>query len=230
LVTKKELWQSAIAFEAKLGGLCGITLTNLREGRGELTLFFDALATEETQFYFETYVASHLEKSAIRTSILRHRIFTCSKCQLEMEPTAVRRRREYGFGWMLCPVCGETRISLADGYERLTVSPNLSVADMNEEVDKKREWETIQTILRGKRLANDYDVFLCHHDPDKPSVKKVANMLLERGVLPWLDEWELQPGLPWQRALEQQIQTIRSAAIFVGGTGIGPWENLEIEA
>ncbi|GBE76901.1 hypothetical protein myaer87_41280 [Microcystis aeruginosa NIES-87] len=75
----------------------------------------------------------------------------------------------------------------------------------------------------------EFDVFLCHNGQDKPEVKKIAETLKQQGLTPWLDEWELQPGLPWQRELEKQIQNIKSAAVFVGGSGIGPWQQMEIE-
>ena len=39
---------------------------------------------------------------------------------------------------------------------------------------------------------------------------------------PWLDEWKLRPGLPWQPLLEEQIGKIKSAAVFVGKNGRGP--------
>jgi hypothetical protein len=84
--------------------------------------------------------------------------------------------------------------------------------------------------LEGKVATKDYDVFLCHNSDDKPAVKEIGNRLKERGLLPWLDEWELRPGLPWQRALEQQIKTIKAAAVFVGESGIGPWQDLELAA
>ena len=76
----------------------------------------------------------------------------------------------------------------------------------------------------------EFDVFLCHNGQDKPEVKDIAETLKQQGLTPWLDEWELQPGLPWQRELEKQIQNIKSAAVFVGGSGIGPWQHMEIEA
>ena len=44
------------------------------------------------------------------------------------------------------------------------------------------------------------------------------------------DIWEIPPGSSWQRALEETITTIKSAAIFVGSTGIGPWQKLEVDA
>ena len=48
------------------------------------------------------------------------------------------------------------------------------------------------------------------------------------GIVPWLDEWELPPGRPWQPLLEQQMAHIKSAAVFVGSAGIGPWQEQEI--
>jgi hypothetical protein len=64
---------------------------------------------------------------------------------------------------------------------------------------------------------------------DKPEIKRIAMKLRKYGLLPWLDEWELRPGLPWQRALEEQIQGIKSAAVFVGSSGVGPWQHMELD-
>lgn len=75
----------------------------------------------------------------------------------------------------------------------------------------------------------EHDVFLCHNSQDKRAVKEIAERLKARGIRPWLDEWQLRPGLPWQRALEKQIRAIGSAAVFVGESGFGPWHNLELE-
>jgi hypothetical protein len=85
-----------------------------------------------------------------------------------------------------------------------------------------------ERLLESKRAEGRFDVFLCHNSADKPAVKAVARALRSRGVLPWLDEWELPPGQPWQPLLEQQIGQIRSAAVFVGLAGVGPWQEQEI--
>lgn len=84
-------------------------------------------------------------------------------------------------------------------------------------------------VLR-KRAAGIFDVFLCHNGADKPAVKTIAHRLEERGILSWLDEWELPPGQPWQPLLEQHIASIKSAAVFVGGAGVGPWQEQELNA
>jgi|GEM_PF-1384865 len=73
-----------------------------------------------------------------------------------------------------------------------------------------------------------YDVFLCHNSQDKPAVIEIAKLLRERGIEPWLDAWELRPGLPWLTSLEMQMEDIRSAAVFVGASGVGPWQRMEL--
>lgn len=75
-----------------------------------------------------------------------------------------------------------------------------------------------------------FDVFLCYNSKDRGEVREIAQQLKAQGILPWFDEWELQPGLPWQRALEKQISQIQSATVFVGESSLGPWQNMEIEA
>ena len=89
---------------------------------------------------------------------------------------------------------------------------------------------TAAAVLKSKTEAGIFDVFLCHNSRDKSEIKKIAEDLKLQGVLPWLDEWELRPGLPWQRVLEQQIANVQSAAVFVGAEGIGPWQQQELDA
>lgn len=75
-----------------------------------------------------------------------------------------------------------------------------------------------------------FDVFLCHNSEDKTAVIEIAEQLRRRGLKPWLDVWELQPGAIWQFALEQQIESISAVAVFAGQKGMGPWQSEEIYA
>src|SRR5713226_1539654 len=85
--------------------------------------------------------------------------------------------------------------------------------------------------MSEEKLAKDkYEVFLCYNHEDESSVKKIGRELISKGIAPWLDVWEVLPGRVWQREIEQQIRRAPSAAVFVGDSGIGPWEQLEIEA
>ncbi len=101
---------------------------------------------------------------------------------------------------------------------------------MDRAADSQRDRAMAQSTVQGKQETKDFDVFLCHNGKDKDEVKKVGELLKERGLLPWLDEWELPPGQPWQRLLEKQIGQIKSAAVFVGKDGVGPWQRMELEA
>jgi RNA polymerase sigma factor (sigma-70 family) len=89
---------------------------------------------------------------------------------------------------------------------------------------------TAAAVIRHKTQERAFDVFLCHNSADRPEVKRIALELHRYGLLPWLDEWELRPGLPWQNILEEQMEMIKSAAVFVGDSGIGPWQDLELNA
>jgi hypothetical protein len=76
----------------------------------------------------------------------------------------------------------------------------------------------------------NYDVFLCHNTADKPVVRQLRDALKERQIRTWFDEDQLIPGRPWQAALEQAIKSIGAAAICVGASGFGPWQNQEMRA
>jgi TIR domain len=78
--------------------------------------------------------------------------------------------------------------------------------------------------------AEIFDVFLCHNSEDKPAVREISKKLVREGIKPWLDEEQIRPGTSWQTALGQQIESIKSAAVFVGESGFGPWQNQEIQA
>jgi hypothetical protein len=86
------------------------------------------------------------------------------------------------------------------------------------------------SAIQDKIAINDFDVFLCYHGIDNSFVKRIGEQLKESGLFPWLDEWELRPGLPWQRLLEDQIEHIKSVAVFVGANSVGPWQQMEIDA
>jgi TIR domain len=78
--------------------------------------------------------------------------------------------------------------------------------------------------------AEKFDVFLCHNSQDKAEIRRIGRLLKAKGLRPWLDEWELPPGQRWQPLLEQQIERIGAAAVFVGPSGAGPWQQMEIDA
>lgn len=65
---------------------------------------------------------------------------------------------------------------------------------------------------------------------DRQAIRQIALRLKEAGIWAWFDEWEVPPGTPFQRVLESQIESIKSAAVFIGPNGIGPWQDVETMA
>jgi hypothetical protein len=76
----------------------------------------------------------------------------------------------------------------------------------------------------------DFDVFLAHNSRDKAEVKRIGEQLRARGHNPWLDEWHLRPGDVWIDHLDEILPRVKTAAVFVGPHGTGPWEAMEINA
>jgi hypothetical protein len=75
-----------------------------------------------------------------------------------------------------------------------------------------------------------FDVFLSYNSRDRAAVLPLAEALKARGVKAWLDDWEVAPGSFAQEVLEQGILDSGAAAVLVGPSGIGPWENHEMRA
>ncbi|HEX4951992.1 MAG TPA: SUMF1/EgtB/PvdO family nonheme iron enzyme [Thermoanaerobaculia bacterium] len=79
-------------------------------------------------------------------------------------------------------------------------------------------------------MPAEFDVFLSYNSRDWPVVEQIGAQLKARGLRVWLDKWELLPGDLVQEALETAIIASRSVAVFVGPSGIGPWERVEMRA
>jgi hypothetical protein len=132
----------------------------------------------------------------------------CRACKLEYPNTASRPGHPTDED-CFCHYCVESELT-----------ENLS--------DSSRE--AAQRLIEEKQSESEFDVFLCHNNEDKEEVKYIGERLKDIGLLPWLDVWEIRPGTPWLQQLQEVLKSIKSAAIFVGANGIGPWQQKEIEA
>ena len=77
---------------------------------------------------------------------------------------------------------------------------------------------------------NRYHTFLSHNSEDKSEIRDIVKNLKVAGVKTWFDEEQLTPGQIWQVELEECIEDIRAAAVFVGQSGVGPWQDFEMRA
>jgi small GTP-binding protein len=226
---RAEMWRNAVKFEAKAGGICGLYLREFSEGEGEFTLFYTKEASEQSRFEFEEYVMTHLGRRGIDKSVNIERLFVCEQCGTSVPGSYVEGRMKRGLDWIECGACGE-RVSLVYPKERLVEMYPSRIEEMDAAARTTRELNSAAMTLKGKIESNDFDVFLCHNSEDKAAVKKIGELLKDRGILPWLDEWEIQPGAEWQQVLEEQIKSVKSAAVFIGSSGMGPWQDQEQKA
>jgi len=74
----------------------------------------------------------------------------------------------------------------------------------------------------------DFDVFLAHNSADKPQIMAIAKQLEERNLRTWLDEDQILGGRLFQDEIQQAIPRCKTAAIFIGLTGLGRWQGLEL--
>jgi WD40 repeat protein len=226
---RQQMWRNASEFSASVGGTCRISVQEVEEGRGRLSLSFDEHASEPTRFQFEEYVRTHLERRAASASVRRDRIYRCPECDEMITASQAKRRRERGFDVLPCPVC-ETPISLADREQRLPeTTPTEPVTDMDQAADRNRDFDVAAAKIRGKIETEDYDVFLCHNADDKEEVRQIAEKLKQRGVLPWLDEESIRGGEKWRQRIADQIQVIPAVCVLLGATEMRHWQEWELD-
>ena len=228
LFRRQTMWQNAASYTATVGGTCGIHLRELEEGRGELTLFYDEQAGTAVRGQFETYVAEHLHQRALPRTIVRRAIRSCPACGYVLPDDLIQGRLSRGKHTTRCPMCEESVISLRD--DEPSAMAEAAVSEMNRNADEQRDLSVAATRLKGKIETSDYNVFLCYHSKDRPLVEAIGKRLKERGILPWLDVWEVRPGVRWQKELRRTIKSVKAAAVFIGPGSAGPWHELEVES
>ena len=137
-------------------------------------------------------------------------------------------KRGVNIGMRAAFVCPECRASAKSN------SPDLADLDI-----------ILDLLSRASRMGRDvvefltiappqgqqrFDIFLCHNSQDKPGVREINAHLRQAGLRTWLDEEQLPLGRPWQVEIEKCISDIRTATVFVGDSGFGPWQDMEMRA
>ena len=76
-------------------------------------------------------------------------------------------------------------------------------------------------------------VFLCHNSKDKVEVDEIRKRLQQRlqqdQIKLWLDKYDLEPLKHWEEQIEKLISHAFCAPIFVGSSGLGPYQKKEVE-
>lgn len=156
------------------------------------------------------------------------------------ENTAIQAHHHHAFDYLKKPVDRDALISVVD---KANERRGLLIKALNDWNTKRCsvpmplsgnavEGQCVCIDDKDNRLGAEisYDVFLCYSRTDEEAVKRIGVQLRTLGINPWLDVWNVRPGYKWQKVLENEIPRVKSAAIFVGASGIGPWQEMEIDA
>jgi hypothetical protein len=71
-------------------------------------------------------------------------------------------------------------------------------------------------------------VFLAHNSQDKPQIRRIAENLNRKGIATWLDEEQIPPGVLFQDRLQETLNQVDCAIVFIGKKGVGRWQSMEI--
>ena len=80
----------------------------------------------------------------------------------------------------------------------------------------------------GSVAAADPHAFLSYHSLDLAQVDSIRAALESQGLRFFFDRESLQAGLPWFPALEQKLTAASAIVIFLGPSGLGPWQRREM--
>jgi hypothetical protein len=76
---------------------------------------------------------------------------------------------------------------------------------------------------------SSYDLFLSYNSADHNVVENIARKLHDQGLEPFFDRWYLAPGMRWRSKLEDTLSSCKAVSIFVGPSGMGSWQQREVD-
>lgn len=181
---------------------------------------------------FSRFVHDHLHRRAIENSVERERLFRCGHCGEEVrDGRAIVARLRSGKTSIVCQFC-DSNVAIVDDLERRFGDPAIleQVRELERVGTRMRDREVGVTTATAKKDIEQYDVFLAYNSIDEGFVEGVASGLRGRGINPWFARWCLPPGRQFQREIQRVFFSVQSVAVCVGPGGVGPWEDLEIQA
>jgi TIR domain len=223
------LWRARAEFVSDAGGDCGLTIEPFDEGHGLISLYYDSNTSAETRLSFESYVLSHVKSRSVPDTVSATYVHRCPECLESLTDRQIAKRIERGFTHIVCPICEFGNISLCIAGQT-TAALDRKIRELDNVSDKAKYIETAKMTVKDKEAVGEYDVFLCYNWDDKKFVYQLYDQLIADGLRPWLDNREIRPGTSWQDSLENVIMQVRSAAVLVGKSGVGPWQEQEVRS
>ncbi|MFO0958657.1 MAG: toll/interleukin-1 receptor domain-containing protein [Isosphaeraceae bacterium] len=76
----------------------------------------------------------------------------------------------------------------------------------------------------------EFDAFFSYNRDDREDVEKIAAMLEARGVAVWLDTSQIPPGRWFIDGIQKGILKARSIVLFLGRSGLGRFQVMELRS
>lgn len=73
-----------------------------------------------------------------------------------------------------------------------------------------------------------FDVFLSHRSEDDETIVRIATILRDASIEPWIDNWYCEGGGRWQTEIADGIKNSRAFAVFLGASGMSGWVDEEL--
>ena len=226
--TEHSFYRDAACYETRNKGRCIVVLDADQRGLGRLSLSFEDDPDEAERAGFVAFVEQHLKARANPGSVQAHLDYQCPDCGYPWSNDLLKRRLARGATDILCPDC-----DLRTGIEDLSDIGELArdkARLISQEANDARERDLAATRVYGKEQIGHYDVFLSYNSDDREWALMLADILEKLALRPWIVDKEVPPGERSQSALEVGIQTAHSSAILVSPSGLGRWQELEMQA
>ncbi len=73
------------------------------------------------------------------------------------------------------------------------------------------------------------DVFVSYSSEDRPMVEAILFGLVQQGIRPWFDAWEILGGDAFIAKISTALELVPAIAVFIGPNTIHPWQHAEVE-
>ncbi len=113
-----------------------------------------------------------------------------------------------------------------ENFEIASQQLNIPVQEISEYFDENSK-TTIKLNVTKKN--EQFDVFMAHNNLDKQFIQNLTEQLRGFDITPWLDTEQIPPGRWFQDVIQNAIRNVNTAAIFIGESGIGKWQALELK-
>lgn len=165
-----QLWRYAADFKTLTGKQLGIKLIRMKEGEGELSVYFDPTIPVQEKIIFAKYIHEHLLQNAKSVERMRH--YVCPHCGTPAGNSEVSMRKlKEGRKDIPCINCDDAnkRIPLWDEMEELFASPEIkqqvhllqqeSFVELdNESKERALVGEVISTVALAGQISRELTV------------------------------------------------------------------------